>query len=439
MARRAGHRDAQTAAVTFVQRFGGALNCNVHFHILLPDAVFVPQPGSDTLCVLALPPPTGRDIEALLRRLARRVDALCQRRLAWVEDTEDEPLPGAISEAMRKLPLTAEADQPSVDELPGDDQPPSRPCTSRRCAWLDGYSLHADTMVRAHNRVGLERLCRYGLRPAFAQDRLSLTQDGRVRLSLAKPWPHKDGVSELTMDGVAFLRRLAPLIPPPFANLIRYHGLFAPRAKRRDALPPAPVSPQAMRLEGELRTLTAGPQLAPRRADPPSAAPSPGSPTATPCAPPSSPRQAAGPIESAAPVLGPASTAQPVLARQRPERQVLRWPELLRRVFLVDILTCGRCGGAMTVLCYLTDERVVAKILTHLKLPPAPPPPALARLPKQLAFDDLDCTDTASDDEVGPAPGPGCSWPGARAGPSRSPPGDPLDQSAEIGDEPWGA
>ena len=26
-----------------MQRFGGALNLNVHFHLLLPDAVFVPD------------------------------------------------------------------------------------------------------------------------------------------------------------------------------------------------------------------------------------------------------------------------------------------------------------------------------------------------------------------------------------------------------------
>jgi len=30
----------QTAAITFVQRFGSALNLNVHFHVVMPDGVF---------------------------------------------------------------------------------------------------------------------------------------------------------------------------------------------------------------------------------------------------------------------------------------------------------------------------------------------------------------------------------------------------------------
>jgi hypothetical protein len=40
-ARRAGASTPRTGAVTFVQRFGGALNLNVHFHCLIPDGVFV--------------------------------------------------------------------------------------------------------------------------------------------------------------------------------------------------------------------------------------------------------------------------------------------------------------------------------------------------------------------------------------------------------------
>jgi hypothetical protein len=41
--------------------------------------------------------------------------------------------------------------------------------------------LHADLFIHAHDRAGLERICRYGLRPAVAVERLSFTEDGRVR------------------------------------------------------------------------------------------------------------------------------------------------------------------------------------------------------------------------------------------------------------------
>lgn len=58
----------------------------------------------------------------------------------------------------------------------------------------------------AHDRAALERLCRYGARPAFAQERLAWTADGRIAYKLKRPWP--DGCTHLVMEPVAFLRRL---------------------------------------------------------------------------------------------------------------------------------------------------------------------------------------------------------------------------------------
>jgi hypothetical protein len=52
---------------------------------------------------------------------------------------------------------------------------------------------------------------------------------------------------------VDFLRRLSPLIPPPFAHTIRYFGLFAPNAKNRDLLPAAPVTWTGVRPQAWIR------------------------------------------------------------------------------------------------------------------------------------------------------------------------------------------
>jgi hypothetical protein len=51
--------------------------------------------------------------------------------------------------------------------------------TSRgaRQAHLEGFDLHANVRVAANDRAGLERLCRYILRPPFAQERLRLRSD----------------------------------------------------------------------------------------------------------------------------------------------------------------------------------------------------------------------------------------------------------------------
>ena len=38
-AKKQGHADGRCGSVTFVQRFGSALNCHPHFHVLMPDGV----------------------------------------------------------------------------------------------------------------------------------------------------------------------------------------------------------------------------------------------------------------------------------------------------------------------------------------------------------------------------------------------------------------
>ena len=75
----------------------------------------------------------------------------------------------------------------------------------------------------AGQRARLERVCRYALRPPVAQDRLHLTADGQVRLSLRQPW--RDGTTDVVFDPIEFLGRLAVLVPRPRVNLILTTGL----------------------------------------------------------------------------------------------------------------------------------------------------------------------------------------------------------------------
>ena len=89
-------------------------------------------------------------------------------------------------------------------------------------------------MIAEHDRDALERLCRYGARPAFALERLAWTDDGRISYKLKRPWP--DGRTHLVMEPVAFLRRLVGIIPPPRRHLVRYSGVFGPASKHRAKL-----------------------------------------------------------------------------------------------------------------------------------------------------------------------------------------------------------
>jgi hypothetical protein len=50
------------------------------------------------------------------------------------------------------------------------------------------------------------------------------------------------------------------------------------------------------------------------------------------------------------------------------------WDQLLKRVFLVDVLVCPHCGGRMKILCAIIPPDAIAKILGCLGRPSKPPP-----------------------------------------------------------------
>ena len=48
------------------------------------------------------------------------------------------------------------------------------------------------------------------------------------------------------------------------------------------------------------------------------------------------------------------------------------WAELLRRTFGINILCCPVCQSTMVLLALITEQDVIAKILTHVKVPREP-------------------------------------------------------------------
>jgi hypothetical protein len=73
--------------------------------------------------------------------------------------------------------------------------------------------------------------------------------------------------------------------------------------------------------------------------------------------------------------------------KNRRPRARYSWAELLRRVFLVDVLVCPHCRGRRTLLAAIFDQGSIHRILAHLGLPTEPPeiaparPPPVQRLP----------------------------------------------------------
>jgi hypothetical protein len=385
-----GITDGHSGAVTFLQRWGGALNLNPHVHSVLPDGLFV-RAASGPLTFVPLPPPTTVEVEELAVTVARR----CTERLVAASDAESsdylDPNLAALCEALfwsrnappgtRDIPLLPGVDEASAEGSGGREEDGLR--GKPLCASVAGFSLHAAQWVAVQDREALERLCRYGLRAPFSQERLSRRPDGQVVYRLRRPWPNASGATHLILDPLDFLRRLAALVSFPGSHQTRRHGVFANRSRLRKLLPPPPPSRYAEEISPDVTsdvTAVAG-------ESPPAAA-------------------AAGLTEPSA----------------KPSRPRSSWAQLLRRFLSVDALSCPRCSTReksvpMIVLAFLTDPEVVGKILCHLGLPLAAPALAPASSSGEARGFELFAEARGADDGAGESDGE------RENGPERGPPG----------------
>ena len=88
-----------------------------------------------------------------------------------------------------------------------------------------GFSLHAGVAAGTHERKKLERLCRYISRPAVAEKRLGLTINGIIRYRHKAAY--RAGTTQVIIEPLDFIARLATVVPKRRVNLARFHGVFA--------------------------------------------------------------------------------------------------------------------------------------------------------------------------------------------------------------------
>ena len=82
----------------------------------------------------------------------------------------------------------------------------------------------------------IEVLCRYVIRPAITNERLSVNRAGQVVLKLKTAW--RNGTTHIVMSLLEFMQRLAALVPRSRLRLIHFHGVLAPNARLRSAVVP---------------------------------------------------------------------------------------------------------------------------------------------------------------------------------------------------------
>jgi len=240
LARQAGFtkRAAPTGAVTLIQRFGSALNLNIHFHMLFLDGVYA-QDTSGRYYFRRTGPPTAEQLHVLLHVISERVARFLERKgilerdegnsYLTLQGLEEDPLQDIHSHSVTYRIAVGPQKGRKVFTLQTIPPQPQPVLDNARVAKLNGFSLHAGVAAHAHQRKKLERLCRYIARPAIAEKRLSMTSTGKVRYELKTPF--RNGTTHVIFEPLDFIARLAALVPKPRVNLTRFHGVFAPRRK----------------------------------------------------------------------------------------------------------------------------------------------------------------------------------------------------------------
>jgi hypothetical protein len=170
-----------------------------------------------------------------------------------------------------------------------------------------GFSLHAGVFANADEPDKLERLCRYISRPAISEQRLSMTQHGKVRYQLKTPY--RDGTTHIFFNPIDFIGKLAALIPPPRLNLTRFYGVFAPNSNLRAQVTASQRGKNSPKLINKKDS----------------------------------------------------QSDKPYHARS------MSWAQRLKRVFNIDITECEKCQKLnVSIIACITDASVIQKILTHL-------------------------------------------------------------------------
>jgi ribosomal protein S27E len=341
-------KDALTGAVTLIQRFGSALNLNIHFHTLLIDGIYIRIPHDPQKLVFRkVPNLADDDVINLTESIAQKVTKKFVKLGLLYEDSLDQGYTLAADEngsgiehlkassITYRIAMGARKGQKALC-LKAFDAHDQTQVKKTLCHHFAGFSVHAATVAKSHERDKIEKLIQYVSRPPVASERLSEDpRSGRIRLKLKTPY--SDGTTHLVFEPLELLARLASLVPPPRLNLIRYHGLLAPNCKIRHLIVPKYKQPNP---------------------------------------------------EDAADIDKPKNKSHPP------------FQYLLKRVFQIDLTICPRCKKAkLNIISAIDDPYIIRKILKHLKLPTTAPQFWPARAPPLLNRHDANSSTKVVGDE----------------------------------------
>jgi len=148
-AKQLGIKNAQCGAVTAIQRFGSALNLNLHYHVLVLDGVFHQASGAASPTFRAIKAPTTEDITELTRKIQKRIVRLFERRGLFDDDREassdEQSLVGSYAASSRGRIGFGENSGKLHQRLLSDA--PVQAGKAERAANISGFDLHANLRV----------------------------------------------------------------------------------------------------------------------------------------------------------------------------------------------------------------------------------------------------------------------------------------------------
>ena len=237
------------AGITFIQRFGGGLNLNLHFHIITADGVFSTSTGQPVFHHLR--GPNNEEVAQVLEAIAHGVISLLKEKNYLCEDgtlvdrpdcidkefIDSEQLTAAVAASNMMMVAFGENAGKKVRRIGrgfGYEEEAAF-LKSKRCSSINGFTVHANRYIGQQERGKLEQILSYAARPGFSHERLSLKDpncpDGDFIYKLKTPW--SDGTEAIVLSIDELFEKLSALIPPPYVHLTRYFGILASHNKWR--------------------------------------------------------------------------------------------------------------------------------------------------------------------------------------------------------------
>lgn len=244
-----GIKDPQAGGVTFLQRFGSALNLNLHLHSVVMDGVFSVSGSAPVFYQLR--GPTDEELADIVTAVANDVVAALRNKDYLPEEGAEIERPKWLDSSFaesQQLAVAAEASTKmgiAFGERSGqkvrrigrsfgyEDETPL--VKGKRCYSVNGFTIHANRYIGAQERSKLQELLSYGARGAFSNERLSLVDPekphGNLKYTLKRLW--SDGTEAIVLSPAELVEKLVALIPPPYCHMSRYFGVLSSHSRWR--------------------------------------------------------------------------------------------------------------------------------------------------------------------------------------------------------------